>query len=905
MAIQWRASQSAWGFGTSRTVNKPTGVVDGDMMLMHVTTGANGTTPSPPAGWTLEESYNTNSPTIHVYSKVASSEPASYNVTSLAAFHVVTVAAWYSDAAYDIVVDVSGITANTSTGTSVVFPSVTTTRGSGALCCFHSLGVASTTITPDAAMTERVETSSTSVVNYLMTEHPLSSTPGATGTRTATASASVANRNVSLVVAEDVPAALVYTANLGAYIQVSSNGPDGDPSSLTATPISDTQVDLAWTNGSSNETGTIIERSGASQTNWAAIATVAADVVAYSDTTVLEAQQYYYRVREFNADGYSDYSNIDGALTYPAAPTNVVISAGTPSDIAVDVTWTDNSGGETSQVIQHSTTSGSGYVTGATIAADAESGTDSSLNPSTEYYFRVGACNATGCTYSDEPDDPITTTSGPQVIQAPKKQLFIDWDRDGTYTDETDYFVEARFQHRIAPPGQSITGSQGQVAQCSITIDNSDKRFSSLNTLTSLYGDIQSGKMYHVPVIINLSVHFEGDDYVRAFTGVARIPTELTMTTRQARNITLDCRGMEETLLNKRQRTTQVDFSSSYDTGKYEDFRIADILVAEGLTGGGVDYITDSGMHLIPFSWLENESVVEAIWQLAAVCGGRFYARKDGILAYENAAHWLQSPHNTSQQSFTRSNFGSLELLWDETELAEEVVVNYTPREITEETTLFESDTIVVAPGATDIVWGQFDNPVYEISSITTTAGSPGGFDLSGSVTVTPTYYAASVKLSITNSASIDAYVNVIIAGHGTGTTKTKQLIATSSDSYWTDIVGRTRQISGNKFMQTRPMAEFLKSFLNGRQETPTLKMVMRGAPGEPRRAVGDRITVEDAELSLSATDFFITALSWSYSSRGFKMDIEGVRASDLYPYIDDYFFLGTSTLNGGDRVFF
>lgn len=705
------------------------------------------------------------------------------------------------------------------------------------------------------------------------------------------------------------PQDTLIAANVGVYISLSAGAPDGDPSGLTATPISTTQINLAWTDNSSNETGFHIERSYPTASAFSTIASVGAGVTSYSDTSVLEGRTYYYRVRAYNADGYSGYSNTDSALTYPAAPTIGTVSAGTPDDIAVDVTWTDNSAGETSQVIQHTVTSGSGYVTGATVAADVTSGTDSSLNPSTEYWFRVGACNATGCSYSAESAGSVTTAAAPQVVQDLQTQLLIDWDHNAAdvsdeadFTDESEYFIEARGTHRIAPPGQSIVATNGQVSQCTIVLDNSTKRFSSLNAAGALYSNIQSGKMYHVRVILKISTEFGGTTWVRVFTGVARIPVEVTLTTQQARTISLDCRGMEEMYLNKRQRSS-ISFLSSSNNG--EDWRISDILAGEGLTGGGTDFLVDGAMYTIPYAWLDNESVIEACWQIAAVSGGRFYARKDGILVYENAAHWLLSPHNTTQQNYTRSDFGSLELVWDETELAEEVTVNYTPYEQDESATIYTSDTIVVRGGQTDVVWGKFDNPVYQIDSITTTAGSPGGIDVSSNVTVTPTYYSNSVKLSIQNTGTVDAYVNVFIAGVPITSTDTQQIVTTSADSYWTNISGRTRNISGNKYLQTRPMAEGISNFLAERQEVPTLKAVMRGCPGNPNRTVGDRITIADAELSLTTETFYITAVEWQFSARGYRQNIEAVRASDLYPYISNYFVINTNELNDGYQVFY
>jgi len=68
------------------------------------------------------------------------------------------------------------------------------------------------------------------------------------------------------------------------------------------------EITLTWNDNSSNEDGFKIERSidGAA---YAEIATVGADTSTYQDATVVDSQVYVYRVRAFNAYGYSGYSN--------------------------------------------------------------------------------------------------------------------------------------------------------------------------------------------------------------------------------------------------------------------------------------------------------------------------------------------------------------------------------------------------------------------------------------------------------------------------------------------------------------------------------------------------------------------------------------------------------------------
>ncbi len=89
----------------------------------------------------------------------------------------------------------------------------------------------------------------------------------------------------------------------------------GMPTGLVATAVSGTQVNLAWTDRASNETGFKIERMVGPFGYFQQIGIAGPDVTSFSDTSANPAITYYYRVRAFNSEGYSDYSNEAWALT--------------------------------------------------------------------------------------------------------------------------------------------------------------------------------------------------------------------------------------------------------------------------------------------------------------------------------------------------------------------------------------------------------------------------------------------------------------------------------------------------------------------------------------------------------------------------------------------------------------
>lgn len=79
------------------------------------------------------------------------------------------------------------------------------------------------------------------------------------------------------------------------------------------------QIRLRWVDDSRDETGFKIERKSQGG-SFSQVATVGANVTTYSDTELSPATTYCYRVRAFNAAGYSSYSNERCATTADIAP---------------------------------------------------------------------------------------------------------------------------------------------------------------------------------------------------------------------------------------------------------------------------------------------------------------------------------------------------------------------------------------------------------------------------------------------------------------------------------------------------------------------------------------------------------------------------------------------------------
>ena len=179
------------------------------------------------------------------------------------------------------------------------------------------------------------------------------------------------------------------------YFTIVKGGVPQAPVNLAASASSSSQINLSWNDSSTNETGFKIERS-TDNVNFAQINSVGSNVTTYADTNLTSATTYYYRVRAYNVQGNSGYSNVASATTQgtlPAAPVSLTAAALTKSSIKL--TWGDNSNNETGFKIERST-NGSTFTQIATVGANATTYTNTGLQKSRKYWYRVRAYNGIG-----------------------------------------------------------------------------------------------------------------------------------------------------------------------------------------------------------------------------------------------------------------------------------------------------------------------------------------------------------------------------------------------------------------------------------------------------------------------------------------------------------------------------
>ena len=192
------------------------------------------------------------------------------------------------------------------------------------------------------------------------------------------------------------------------------------PSNLAAVATSSTQVDLTWSDNSNNEESFKIGRSTDGVLFFSQETTDPNDT-SYSDTTVAPATTYWYRIRAYNSQGYSSFSDVVSVTTpglggKPAAPSNLAAVA--TSSNQIDLTWNDNSNNEESFKIGRST-DGVLFFSQETTDPNDTSYSDTTVAASTTYWYRIRAYNSDGYSSYANVVSVTTPPSGGTTAKTP------------------------------------------------------------------------------------------------------------------------------------------------------------------------------------------------------------------------------------------------------------------------------------------------------------------------------------------------------------------------------------------------------------------------------------------------------------------------------------------------------
>jgi len=229
--------------------------------------------------------------------------------------------------------------------------------------------------------------------------------PAGTGTTFSDTGRAPATSYSYQVRAKDAAGNLSPYSNVATTTTLPDSTPPSAPSSLVATAVSGSRIDLTWT-GSTDDvgvTGYLVERcSGPGCNSFTQIAPPTGTT--YSDTGLTAGTSYSYRVRATDATGnLSGYSNVSTAITPapdtqpPTAPSALNATAGSNSSISLSWTASVDNVAVTGYLVERCQGTGcSNFVQIAAPPGTGTSFTDLGLATSTPYSYQVRATDGSG-----------------------------------------------------------------------------------------------------------------------------------------------------------------------------------------------------------------------------------------------------------------------------------------------------------------------------------------------------------------------------------------------------------------------------------------------------------------------------------------------------------------------------
>ena len=494
----------------------------------------------------------------------------------------------------------------------------------------------------------------------------------------------------------------------------------------------------------------------------------------------------------------------------------------------------------------------------------------------------------------------------------PVARVLFDWTDLGfddieNWTDETDHLVTMNGESRALGYASSLAAfGSGSADVAYITLDNPVEtglnhglRFSPSNAGSSLYPYIGEGKVRMKRAAIEVGyLHSGAAERVRLLTGYV-VQLEENYAERQV-------------VIEVRDRAASAALSA-FATTLQEDALPKDyietLLALLDRDAPGVAWRSlDNGLCLLPYAWLEDESIWKELGLVAESQGGRIWYDHAGIIRFHDATYQVRAATSswqdplTSQFTFTVADFGACNPLYDPQSIANHVIVEYRPKYISTLQSVYRAAETFIVPAADSVtVRAEHRYPVRAITTPTSStdflAGTAGGIDITSDVTISPSSKATYTDLVITNANEDYAAYLYKLELRGYPLLHAQPIRFEVEDAASILEYGRLTIEFDNPYIASLRQAESLARFALARFKDPPLILTLEDVPALPWLEPGDRVTVQDEKTDL-AHDFFIGEIAWTFADV-FSEKIGLVRADDLFAY-SDYFVLGTSTFGDG-----
>lgn len=403
------------------------------------------------------------------------------------------------------------------------------------------------------------------------------------------------------------------------------------------------------------------------------------------------------------------------------------------------------------------------------------------------------------------------------------------------YFDETVNLIRFEFDRKVEEP-------LGGMSLCigSILLQNTDSRFTPNKNAT-----VGTAILPNRPLKFNLGFYVNGttQKLISIFKGLTFQPKENKMDSSCAIDAYDYMRFINDYALES---TMYIDQRS--------DEIITDILTTVGFAA--TQYVLDEGLNTIGYAWFEKgDTAGERIRKICEAEEATFYQDEDGILRFENRRHFSVSPHNISVWDFDPDDIISWEQD-DSTPIINSVIVKSKPRHVEGVQEIWRDGIEeVLTGGESKDIWINFENPItsmetpvedVDYSAYTLTDG--GGSNVSANITVTVTLFTTTAKITIENTATTTAYVNLLRL-RGAPALITSEVNQLFEDTDSISKYSRQQLVIENDFIDDEDFAKYYSSTLVRKYKNPLrrIKIVVQGVPQIQLR---DKVRVYDIDTS-------------------------------------------------------
>lgn len=213
------------------------------------------------------------------------------------------------------------------------------------------------------------------------------------------------------------------------------------PTNLILNQMDLNTIRLDWKDNSDGEDGFVIDRKNSSGVWVNNVQLISGNTETWTDTPVVINDSLAYRVRGYKDTYYSDYSTATMSdITFPP-PSNLAYQK--MSLTSIKFTWTDNSVGEDSFIIDKKVGANEWTVSYATTAANATEWTDNSAQVNTNIQYRIygkAGSNYSNYAVSEVIDNTIPAPTNLTYNKLDINSIRLNWSDNST--GETGFVID-------------------------------------------------------------------------------------------------------------------------------------------------------------------------------------------------------------------------------------------------------------------------------------------------------------------------------------------------------------------------------------------------------------------------------------------------------------------------------